>query len=112
MTDDNELPYDYDVMFGLLLGQVLLGFRRRANLGQREVVAATRMSQSSLSRIEAGTTPDVLQFRRLCAALGVEGSHVLDTVDVAERHARDLHKPGAALAPLAAYAVSLATEAV
>lgn len=56
----------------LALLAVITGARRAAGLDQREVASRLRWSQPKYSNVESGVRRlDVVEFRRLAAALGV-----------------------------------------
>lgn len=66
------------VLFGEVLGQVVVGHRRARKRNQTDIAKALRVTQSSLSRLERGRASfNVIQLRQTARALGTEASSLV-----------------------------------
>lgn len=56
----------------LALGKVIAALREKRSMTQTELAQASGLSQSSVSRLEAGrATPDIFELKKIAGALGV-----------------------------------------
>lgn len=78
------------VAFGLVLGQVVANLRKQAGLSQADLAGRVGLSQSSLSKIEAGKRPDAFTYGRLAQAFGLEVQDLDRHVHAAMDKTRDV----------------------
>ncbi len=63
--------------FGMVLGQVVVRLREQLRLTQVALAERVGVSQSAISKIEAGRRPDAFLYGQLARALGLD-VHTLD----------------------------------
>ena len=69
-------------LHALVLGATLVHLRERRGLKQNELAEQVGLSKNKMSRIEMGRSlVDTNLLQRLCAALGIERSRLLELVD-------------------------------
>ena len=68
-----------EVPFARLVGIVVTSLRNRAGYSQEKLCAETKISQSTLSRIENGETPlDAVQAFKISRAINIAPSYIFD----------------------------------